>query len=161
MNRIEKLETDNWNLWVECEAAERELDELSEQFVPVMKVDEDGNREWWLNGGLHREDGPAFECANGRRQWWLNGKWHREDGPAVELENGTRQWYLNDQRHREVEPAYEYADGSREWWLNGGLHREDGPAIEWVEGTREWWLKGKQLSKEAYKEVMELLDGTK
>lgn len=72
--RIEQLEEANWNLWVECEAVERELDELSEQFVPVVEIDKDGNREWRLNRGRHREDGPAYELADGSRWWYLKGK---------------------------------------------------------------------------------------
>ena len=34
----------------------------------------DGTKRWYLNGKLHREDGPAFECANGSKGWYLNGK---------------------------------------------------------------------------------------
>ncbi len=26
------------------------------------------------NNRLHREDGPAIECANGYKEWFLNGK---------------------------------------------------------------------------------------
>ena len=33
-----------------------------------------GNKIWWLNGKLHREDGPAIEYANGDTFWYLNGK---------------------------------------------------------------------------------------
>ena len=57
--------------------------------------------------------------TNGNRFWWLNGKIHREDGPAVESANGSKEWYLNDKRHREDGPAIEYADGYKSWWLNG------------------------------------------
>ena len=32
---------------------------------------------------LHRVDGPAVEYPNGDKEWWVNGKRHREDGPAV------------------------------------------------------------------------------
>jgi len=32
-------------------------------------------RYWYLNGKLHREDGPAVEYADGRREWWVNGKY--------------------------------------------------------------------------------------
>ena len=34
----------------------------------------DGTKEWYLNGKLHREDGPAIERADGTKEWWLNGK---------------------------------------------------------------------------------------
>jgi hypothetical protein len=34
----------------------------------------DGYKEWFLNGKLHREDGPAFEHPNGFKAWWSNGE---------------------------------------------------------------------------------------
>jgi len=89
---------------------------------PICETDEDGNKHWLLNGELHREDGPAVECANGDKCWYLNDKLHREDGPAVEYPNGSKHWYLN-----------------------GELHREDGPAIEWASGYKEWYVDGKQI----------------
>ena len=49
-----------------------------------VKVYEDGSKQWYLNGKLHREDGPACEWANGDKSWLLNGQHHREDGPAIE-----------------------------------------------------------------------------
>ena len=51
---------------------------------PECKTYANGTKEWWLNGKLHREDGPAVERANGNKAWFLNDKLHREDGPAVE-----------------------------------------------------------------------------
>ena len=62
---------------------------------PEIKVDLHGTKEWYLNGKLHREDGPAVEHADGDKLWFLNGKIHREDGPAVECTDGTKYWYLN------------------------------------------------------------------
>jgi len=86
----------------------------------TVKVYDNGNRYWYLNSQLHREDGPACEYTDGAREWWLNGELHREDGPAVECANGTRYWYLNGKYHREDGPAVEYPDGgSRFWYLNG------------------------------------------
>jgi antitoxin component YwqK of YwqJK toxin-antitoxin module len=58
-------------------------------------IDEKGNKYWYLNGLLHREDGPAVELANGTKQWYLNGQLHRTDGPAIEFKNGEKRWYLN------------------------------------------------------------------
>jgi hypothetical protein len=101
------------------------------------------SKEWYLNGKLHREDGPAIERANGDKWWYLNGKQHREDGPAVEYANGDKWWYLNGKRHREDGPAIERAKGDKWWYLNGKYHREDGPAIELANGTKEWYLNGK------------------
>jgi len=55
----------------------------------------DGDKTWYLNGIIHREDGPAIEWGDGSKSWWLNGKRHREDGPAIEWKDGTKQWWLN------------------------------------------------------------------
>ena len=54
----------------------------------TVKVYDDGTKEWYINGKLHREDGPAIEWANGDRYWYLNGKLHREDGTAIEYDDG-------------------------------------------------------------------------
>ena len=61
----------------------------------TVKVDEDKTKRWYLNGNLHREDGPAVEWADGTKYWYLNDKLHREDGPAVEYADGTKFCYLN------------------------------------------------------------------
>ena len=39
----------------------------------TVKVDKD-KTEWYLNGQLHREDGPAIEYSNGHKAWYLNGQ---------------------------------------------------------------------------------------
>jgi hypothetical protein len=54
-----------------------------------------GDKCWYLNGLLHREDGPAIEYGNGDKYWYLNGKLHREDGPAIEWADGDKYWWLN------------------------------------------------------------------
>lgn len=69
----------------------------------TVKVFENGNKEWHLNGKLHREDGPAVEYSNGDKYWYINGKLHREDGPAVEYSNGSKCWYLNGEKLTEKE----------------------------------------------------------
>jgi N-acetylneuraminic acid mutarotase len=98
-----------------------------------VKVYDDGDKEWYLNGNLHREDGPAIEYDNGDKYWYLNGKLHREDGPACEYSD-------------------EYSDdGDKEWYLNGKLHREDGPAIEYDDGEKHWYLNGEELTKKEFK----------
>jgi hypothetical protein len=54
--------------------------------------------EWWVDGELHREDGPAVVFANGERMWYKHGRLHREDGPAVEKRMGwdvKDRWYEN------------------------------------------------------------------
>ena len=125
----------------------------------TVKVFDNGDRYWYLNGQLHREDGPAVEYTDGTRIWYLNDKRHREDGPAIKYANGTREWYSNGKYHREDGPACEYPDGSRCWWLNGNLHREDGPAVELngpaIEYTddrcrRLWYLDGVEYTEEEF-----------
>ena len=61
-----------------------------------LHVDLHGNKLWYLNDKIHREDGPAMEYANGAKFWLINGKYHREDGPALEYPDGTGRWYFND-----------------------------------------------------------------
>jgi hypothetical protein len=43
------------------------------------------------------------EYPNGTKKWFLNGKLHREDGPAVEWADGTKRWYFNDVKLSETE----------------------------------------------------------
>jgi len=40
-----------------------------------------------MKNGLHTE--------SGSKRWYLNGKLHREDGPAIEWNDGDKRWYLN------------------------------------------------------------------
>ena len=96
-----------------------------------VDVDTDGTKSWYLNGKLHREDGPAVEYAIGTKSWYLNGKIHCEDGPAVE-----------------------YANGDKSWYLNGKLHCEDGPAVEYANGDKRWYLNDKRLTEQGYKRTM-------
>ncbi len=104
------------------------LEELYGYNVPYM-IDHHGTKHWYLNGKIHREDGPACEGANGTKEWFLNGKIHREDGPAVEGSHGSKGWYLN-----------------------GKCHRVDGPAVELYDGIKEWWLNNQKYSFEEWKE---------
>ena len=90
-----------------------------------VRVHSDGAKEWYQNGKLHREDGPAVEWSGGGTKFWYqNGKLHREDGPAIEYSSGSRFWFLNGKRHREDGPAYEYYDGTKDWFLEGTHYTE-------------------------------------
>ena len=40
----------------------------------TVKVFANGDKLWYLNGELHREDGPAIEYCNGDKYWYLNGR---------------------------------------------------------------------------------------
>jgi hypothetical protein len=68
-----------------------------------VKVYTNGDKHWYLNGKLHREDGPAVEWSNGAKFWYLNDLIHREDGPAVELSAGFNAWFLNNEGLTEEE----------------------------------------------------------
>ena len=37
-------------------------------------MDEHGNKFWYLNDQLHRENGPAVEDADGSKAYWINGE---------------------------------------------------------------------------------------
>ncbi len=58
---------------------------------------------WFMNGDLHRENGPAVEYDKGKKMWFVNGKRHREDGPAIEYPNGEKEWWLNSIRYTQEE----------------------------------------------------------
>lgn len=104
--------------------------------------------EWYQNGKLHRENGPAHteyivpndslatKCCLTLEEWYQNGELHREDGPA----------------RTEYTPKYYYYEESNlileEWYKNGKRHREDGPAyIEYyrdgVISEKKWYIEGK------------------
>ena len=88
-------------------------------------VSSDGSKSWWIKDKLHREDGPACECADGSKYWYINDLLHREDGPAIEWADGTEYWFINGERHREDGPAIEYPNGEKSWYLNGTELTED------------------------------------
>jgi len=64
----------------------------------ICKVDANGNKRWFLDGKLHREDSPAIETYNGTKIWYRNGELHREDGSAVEYTDGSKEWFLYGKR---------------------------------------------------------------
>jgi len=41
--------------------------------VDGMHTDSYGDKFWYFNGDIHREDGPAIENANGDKEWLFNG----------------------------------------------------------------------------------------
>ena len=85
-------------------------------------------------------------------EWFLNGKVHREDGPAVEWKHGLKEWYVNGLRHREDGPAMEWESGAKRWYVDGKLHREDGPAVETKSGEKEWYVQCQQLTEKQFTE---------
>ena len=41
---------------------------------PTCKTYSTGHKAWYLDGNLHRTDGPAVEWADGDKEWWLDDK---------------------------------------------------------------------------------------
>jgi hypothetical protein len=83
----------------------------------VMYINEYGDQEWYVNGMLHRIDGPAVIKPNGSQYWWVDGKRHRTDGPAIIEAEGLQIWMVNYQFHRTDGPAVIHPNGSQEWWI--------------------------------------------
>jgi len=97
----------------------------------IFGVNINTGEQWFLNGELHREDGPAVIYPTDR-EWFLHGKRHRIGGPAVISDDGLYIWYYNGQKHREDGPAIisyvsriyrtnpeEDPNAIRRWFLNG------------------------------------------
>lgn len=53
-------------------------------------------------GTPHRIGGPAWQHGEDK-EWWVNGERHREDGPAIEHEDGHKEWFLNGVSYSEEE----------------------------------------------------------
>ena len=71
-----------------------------------MIVGRDGNRRWYKNGKLHREDGPAVEWA-GSKYWYKDDKLHRENGPACEYASGSKYWWYFGHKAKSEEQFYD------------------------------------------------------
>ena len=109
-----------------------------------VRVHDNDDICWYLDGKLHRVDGPAIIRANGDQEWYQAGKRHRVDGPAVTSAYDTKEWYLDGKLHRVDGPAIILADGYKAWYQAGRLHRVDGPAMTWVDGAESWYFHGKR-----------------
>jgi hypothetical protein len=52
----------------------------------------------------HCVDGPAVEYISGssitlgHKEWWVDGQLHREDGPAIIYADGIEEWWYRDHR---------------------------------------------------------------
>jgi|ERR1700691_1204999 len=122
-----------------------EYDNIQKNYTGIIEYP-NGTIKYFINGELHREDGPAFIYPNGDIYYYLKGFLHRRDGPAIIRADGTLEYFLNGLRHREDGPSCINYDGSFEYCLNGKLHREDGPAI--CSGNiKQWFIKGEEITK--------------
>jgi hypothetical protein len=80
----------------------------------------------------HRVDGPAIVNNTGAyagdKYWYQNGLLHREDGPAEERFSEKREdWWILGKRHRIGGPAHT-SPYEKSWWRNGIIHRLNAPA---------------------------------
>jgi hypothetical protein len=49
------------------------MDTYPQHGAPSTTVDSNGTQRWYLNGQLHREDGPAVILCDGTQRWfWKN-----------------------------------------------------------------------------------------
>ena len=121
-------------------------EEYIEKYALGFVVEENPILEFHRNeaGEIHREDGPAIVYAKGNTEWYLNGKLHRDGGPAQDwsnLEPGAGVWYQHGKRHRVGAPAMKWSKDqnmAEYWYINGEMHREDGPAIDYGDGKGIW-----------------------
>ena len=70
-----------------------------------VEVDSNGTKYWYLNGKLHREDGPAVEWSDGSKYWCLNGK------KITEAEHKLKTMTKHQQQTDIVEYTDEYFKG--------------------------------------------------
>ena len=91
-----------------------------EQYIHINQY---GNKIYYKDREMtiaHRLDGrPAVEFADGSKSWYVDGQLHRLDGPAFEAANGCKYWYVGGQLHRLDGPAVQYADGRKYWFVDG------------------------------------------
>jgi hypothetical protein len=83
---------------------------------------------------------------SGTKRWWVNGLLHRTDGPAIEWSDGDKDWYINGLLHRTDGPAREFADGYDSYWLNGRVYTFD----QWLEENTELTDSEKVMMKLQY-----------
>ena len=71
--------------------------------APVFHSDK--LRAYWVNGGVHRVDGPArtLLCTCMSEDYFLHGTQHRVDGPA-NVFSGYGSWFVEGVRHLRDRP---------------------------------------------------------
>ena len=51
---------------------------------------------WFVDGQIHKQDGPAMIFPDGDKVWFDHDKKHRIDGPAFIGNNGKHEWWINE-----------------------------------------------------------------
>lgn len=68
--------------------------------------------------------GHCKELIFGNEYWYIEGLLHREDGPAVVYKSGVKYWYRHGEKHREDGPCEEHCDGYMVYCLFGAYYDE-------------------------------------
>ena len=118
----------------------------------TVTVDDYGTKMWYLNGELHREDGPAVEYADGDKFWFLHGERHREDGPAIEFPNGNKYWCLNGEPVTEQE----HKRRTSRVTMDDALEAGDGVILSWIEWEQAERIAGLESQRDELLEALEL-----
>jgi len=133
--------------------------------IKQPQINESGT-EIWRNedGKLHRDDDlPAVTNKDGEQEYWVNGKLHRLNGPAIERKDGSTEYWIQGIKltKKEFEESMDwekFEDLEEKEPISyrnelGQLHREDGPAVERKDGINSYYLKGKALSENEYYKI--------
>jgi len=126
--------------------------DLPENYTGICEYPS-GNIHYYLNGLLHREDGPAIIFSHGTLEYFLNGEIHREDGPAIIFSHGRLDYYLNGKRHREDGPAIIYSSGLGYYYINDDTITEE--VNKWIKNNnildyRFWNESDKKLFRKTF-----------
>lgn len=96
------------------------------------------------------------------KKHFVNGLLHKEEGPAIESLDGKVQiWYRNGVQHRDSGPSYIVRGERKYWFKDGKPHRVDGPAKEFYHppiraGKHEYYLNGEEYSKEDFDDFLRI-----
>ncbi len=124
----------------------------------------DGDKWWYKNGNLHREDGPAIEWSNGTKYWYLEGQeYSKKEFNEKTKKPAAKKTAVKKLTAKKAAAATKLLklgwdklvpknftgiivrpDKTRYWYKDGKIHREDGPAVEYEDGAEFWWFEGKR-----------------
>jgi hypothetical protein len=74
-------------------------------------LNDEGTIFRFKSGFLHSDKLPAIECNDTHREYWNNGKIHREEGPAVVSEYGEWEEYWTNGELQKIEQEEEQLRG--------------------------------------------------
>jgi len=69
--------------------------------------------------------GHCKDLMFGTEYWYVEGLLHRLDGPAILYQSGVKYWYKHGEKHREDGPCEEHYDGYKIYCLNGIYYTEE------------------------------------